>query len=231
MAGRKEGRPANGKFMSKPGQQFLSQRLQSLISRLGQDHPRSLNHLIEQTDQRGIYVVIILLCLPFSTPLPLPGLSNVLGLVIFTLAARLAFNLPPRLPSFVGNRELTVERMRAVLTTTVKVVAFFERIVKPRYGAWLDWAAVRWFNCAVLGFMAILLALPLPPIIPLSNTLPAYSIIVICLSMMEKDGIAIWLGYVCCTLTTVWIFSFTGIAISFIVRYWREASEWMHLAP
>jgi len=43
--------------------------------------------------------------------------------------------------------------------------------------------------------MALLLALPFPPLPPLTNSLPSYALILIAVSMMEEDGILIWIGY------------------------------------
>ena len=48
-------------------------------------------------------------------------------------------------------------------------------------------------NAILIAFMAFLLALPVP--LPFTNTLPAYTIILLAASMMEEDGVLIWLGY------------------------------------
>jgi hypothetical protein len=180
---------------------------------------RTLNDLVVRTEGRGIFLVIILLCLPFATPVPLPGLSNVIGLVLVVVAVRLFLRRPSRLPNFLGAREWPAPRMAKVIRGSTRLLRALERFVKPRHTAWIaqPWA-IR-LNASVLCFFALLLALPIPPVIPLSNSLPAYAIILLSASMMEEDGATIWFAYAAGALTVIYFGLFTGAIIRFINVY------------
>lgn len=72
----------------------------------------TINDLIRRTEGRGLYFVMILLCLPFISPVPVPGLSNVVGVIIVVLAVKLALKLSPGLPRILGDRKFSPNRSR-----------------------------------------------------------------------------------------------------------------------
>ena len=99
----------------------LSQELARLVDQAPADRSLTLNSLLRDTVGRGLFLVVILLSLPFITPIPLPGVSMVMGLVIGVLAVRLALGLPPRLPRALGERSLEAGFSRKVLSASVKI--------------------------------------------------------------------------------------------------------------
>jgi hypothetical protein len=193
----------------------------SLAEILGHESVRerlSLNFLLDQTEGRGLYLVMILLCLPFITPLSLPGTSVALGMVIMALSARLAFELPPHLPHFIGDRSLPMQKMKLILRGSVRLLKFLETLVKPRRSHWMTWQMVRSFNALLIVFMAFLLALPLPPIPPFTNMFPSYAIILLSVSMMEEDGVMIWLGYAAAIGTTAYFLFWAGFICDYLAK-------------
>lgn len=183
----------------------LSQELASMVEQASPDQPLTLNVLLVSTKGRGLFLVVILLSLPFITPIPLPGVSTVLGLVIGVLAVRLALGLPPRLPKALGERSLEGGFTRKVVSASVKMLSVIEKLAKPRRSTWLAWPAVRFANALLVALMAFMLMLPFPPFPPFTNSLPAYSIILLAASMMEEDGVLIWVGYTVSVGTAVYI--------------------------
>jgi hypothetical protein len=180
---------------------------------------QNLNDLVARTRGRGIFLVMIVLCLPFISPVPVPGLSNVVGLALFVVSVRLFLGLPSRLPHFIGSRPWPASRMERVTRASLCFLRWLERVVKPRRSAWLVRPAMVRLNAVVLGFLSLLLALPIPPIIPFSNSLPAHGIILLSASMMEEDGAAIWVAYAIGVATVVYLGLFAGAIIRFIVIY------------
>lgn len=195
----------------------LSQRLAQILA---QGDRLTLNQLIEQTNGRGIFSIFILLALPFVGPVSLAGISIPFGLAIGWLALRLARGLPPRLPKRLGDRPLP-PGLRKVVEASVKLLRGLERVVKPRPVAWMNWRAVRLGNALLLALMALLLALPLPPVPPFTNALPSYSIILLAASLMEQDGRMIWVGYAV-TLGTVLYLGFWAGLIATHVGGWLQ---------
>ena len=198
----------------------LSQELARLVGEASPGDPLTLNRLLAGTSGRGLFLVVILLSLPFITPIPLPGVSTVLGLVIGVLAVRLALGLPPRLPKMLGERSLEAGFSRKVLSGSVKILRIIEKLAKPRRSTWLAWPAVRFANAVLVALMAILLMLPFPPFPPFTNSLPAYSIILLAASMMEEDGALIWAGYALSVGTATYIvFVLAALEAAFLRLY------------
>ncbi len=174
----------------------LSQSLASLLARDGQGDALTANQLLEHTEGRGIYFVLILLSLPFVAWVSVPGMSTILGLIIALLALRLAWNKRPRLPASLGDRQLSPRTRQAILTGGLKFCRFLERFVRPRRTTWMSWRVTQSSHALLIVIMALLLALPLPsPPFFGSNAFPSYAIILIAVSMMEADGVLIFLGY------------------------------------
>ena len=199
----------------------LSSSLQTLLAQ-SEATSVTLNELMERTGGRGLYLMMILLSLPFITPLPLPGFSSVLGLVIALLAVRLAFRLPPRLPRFIGTREISRRRMRSFVESSAKFLHALERIARPRYSDWLEWRTIRFLNASILVLMGLLLALPLPPVLPLTNSMPSWAIIMVALAMMEADGVLIWTGYAIAFGTLFYLIFFAGVVAAGIGRMFGQ---------
>ena len=68
--------------------------------------PLMIREMIEILHGRGLQFVVILLCLPFLTPVTLPGISIPFGLAIALWGLRIAFGHKPWLPAFILNRRI-----------------------------------------------------------------------------------------------------------------------------
>ena len=197
----------------------LSVSLRRIVSNHVADGGITLNELMQRTEGRGVFLIIILLSLPFITPLTLAGLSTILGWVIVLLALQLARAVPPRLPKRIGDRPISTQRLEKVVNGSVKFLQFIEKWVRPRRTQWMSWRAAHCGNALLLAFMGFLLALPIPPVIPFSNTLPCYAIILIAASMMEEDGFLIWFGYAMSLGTVIYLLAVVGVIIGAFAKY------------
>jgi hypothetical protein len=191
------------------GHEPLSKLFLRLANELPVDQPVTLNRIIDQVGPRGPFGVLIVLSLPFITPVALPGVSNVLGVVMIVIAWRLARGKPAHLPKRAGERRIPRERMAKILRISEKVLRFIERFVRPRRTPWLAWRGVRVVNAGVIALMALMLALPIPPTIPLSNMLPSYGVILMAMSLMEEDGWLIWAAYAVSLGTAIYLTAMT----------------------
>jgi len=70
------------------------------------ERPVTLREVISVLHGRAYDLLLILLALPFCTPVPLPGLSTPLGLVIAVISLRLALGQSPWLPERLQDRRL-----------------------------------------------------------------------------------------------------------------------------
>lgn len=199
----------------------LSVRLGEILKANSTPAGITLNQLLEHTQGRGFYLVIILLALPFIVPISIPGVSTVLGLSVSLLSFKLALGTTPRLPGFMGNRKLSPETQRKLIKGSVSFLRFVEKLAQPRRTPWMTTRAARCFNTLIMTLMGLLLAMPFPPLPPLTNALPCYCIILLAISMMEEDGVTIWFAYAL-SLGTI---AYLGFNVFLIVEAGKKAVE------
>ena len=186
----------------------------------------TINHLLERTEGRGLYLVVMLLSLPFIVPVAIPGVSTVLGLIIALLSFRLALRLPPHLPKFMGERPLPPQLEKKILGGSVKFLRFVERLVKPRRTQWMSSRVAVSANALLMTLMGLLLALPFPPLPPLTNSLPCYPLILVAASMMEEDGALIWVAYAVSLGTTIYLVIIASVLEHAVVKIYHSLAHW-----
>lgn len=172
---------------------------------------------------RGYVLLVMLLALPFCTPIPLPGLSTPLGLIITIIGVRLAFGAKPWLPAKLLDTRLPPEVFAKVFAFTRKIVLWFERLLRPRM-LWLTGTArLEQLHAVPIVICALMLLLPLP--IPFSNVIPAWGIMLIAGGLLERDGVFISVGYVA-ALFTVAFFAAIGIfGVEGVQMLWKKLVE------
>ena len=202
----------------------LSEKLRRILAAEPPPGGLTVNTLLTWTQGRGLFLLIVLLCLPFLAPASLPGLSTPLGLVIALLALRWGIGLPPRLPRWVGERALPPQFNR-VLNGAVRVLEWIERwLVRPRRTAWMSWRAARLINSAALAVLGLYLALPLA--IPFTNFLPAYGILFLSLALMEEDGLLVWVGYGVGLASLIYLGLVADVALRIGLDAWTHVLAW-----
>lgn len=143
---------------------------------------------------RGYVLLIMLLSLPFCQPIPLPGLSTPLGLIIGIIGARLALGQKPWLPQKLLDTKLPPKLFKKVFELTEKIVSWFERLLRPRWLWMTSTARLEQLHAVPIVICAFLLLLPLP--LPFSNVIPAWGIMLIAGGLLERDGKFITGGYI-----------------------------------
>ena len=87
-----------------PPPRRLSEELELILREFDVEEV-TLREVMTVLHGRGFILLMLLLSLPFCTPIPLPGLSTPLGCVILLIAVRLALGQKPWLPArFLGAR-------------------------------------------------------------------------------------------------------------------------------
>lgn len=142
---------------------------------------------------RGYVLLLMLLALPFCQPIPLPGLSTPLGLIIAIIGTRLALGQKPWLPAKLLDTRLPPKLFKKVFELTQKIVAWFERLLRPRWLWMTATPRLEQLHALPIVINASMLLLPLP--LPFSNTIPAWGILLIAGGLLERDGKFITGGY------------------------------------
>ncbi len=170
----------------------LSDDLRAILDCAG-GQALSLRQIVEVLRGRGLDVLVIMLVLPFCQPIPLPGLSTPFGLALMLFGFRIALRQRPWLPDSLMRREISYATLAKMVTTAIAVAKRLEKVIHPRLRFVKHWWSFNALNGLAIASSAFLLMLPLP--IPFSNTIPAWSILLMALGMMEEDGAVIVLGY------------------------------------
>ncbi|TAK09353.1 MAG: exopolysaccharide biosynthesis protein [Candidatus Manganitrophaceae bacterium] len=169
----------------------------------------TVGQIIEILHGRGFDVLIILLTLPFCTPIPLPGLSTPFGLILMFFGLRIALRQRPWLPRRLLNMEIPYPTLTKLIKGALAVATRLEKILHPRLRFFKDWPSFNFLNGMSILISAFVLSLPLP--IPFTNTLPAWSILLIAAGMMENDGAVIIAGYLMAGMTWLYLASLVWV--------------------
>lgn len=194
-------------------------RLSEVIERLiAEFHTRAvtLREVIVVLEGRAYNLLMLLLALPFLLPLPLPGLSTLLGSVIAVIALRLTLGQKPWLPKRLLDRELPPKFFPTLLGGARRVLRFLEVMLKPRM-LWLTGSAlIRQLHAFVILLASLVLLLPLPPG---TNFPPALCIVVMAGGLLERDGRFILGGYVA--------LAFNGVFFAYFAVYVQKFGQWL----
>jgi hypothetical protein len=177
---------------------IFSKELYGLAERFA-SHPGNLGELLRRTQGRGIHLLLIIAALPFLTPIPLPGFSIPFGLVALIAGTRMALGKNPWLPKRLLSRRLPPRFLGKLLRASSRVVRWLEYFLRPRLRLLSDHTACRRLAGAFIALSGLLLTLPLP--VPFSNSLPAFTILLLAAGALEQDGAAFLLGSAAFLLT------------------------------
>ena len=165
--------------------------------------------------------IVLLLALPFCSPVTIPGLSTPFGLVVAVITARSALGLAPWLPKRLLRLKLPPRFFKTVTEGAERFVRWIEKKLHPRW-AWMTGSEARLrFHYWSLCFSALLLALPLGGI-PFTNTLPGIALFVGMIGIMERDGLAILVSYLILLATVVYFVCFAAVFIEMM----RHVISW-----
>ncbi len=185
-------RLARAELRNRPVPKKLSEEVAGLHARFA-DGPLTLGDMIEVLQGRAWTLVLVLLALPFTQPIPLPFISTPFGVAIALISLRLALGQRPWLPARLLTRRLPPGFFGRVLKFSAGVLRVMEKVLRPRW-AWLAESPplVRMHALAMLCASVVLL-LPIP--VPFTNTFPAWLILLVAAGLLERDGVVITAGY------------------------------------
>ena len=171
----------------------LSAELANLRARAG-ERAVTLREVLYVLGSRAYLVLVVLLALPFVAPVSIPGLSTPFGLAIALIALRLSLGQRPLLSKKLQRKTLPAGFLTKLFGVAGKVLQFLEKFLRPRLTVLTDTRLLQQLHAGLMLLAAITLLLPLP--IPLTNTFPAWAILLLAAGLLERDGVFILAGYV-----------------------------------
>lgn len=179
------------------------------------DEGINIRDFLELMGDRGGLIICLILATPFLIPVSIPGSSIPFGLGIMFIGISRIFNRY-LIPKFIMEYVLPKETLLKILNGTMTALGKVEKYIKPRFLILSEGPAISRFNLSLIVFTSFLLMLPLP--VPLTDSLPGYSIFFLVLGILEHDGYFILAGYLLTSVTTIYfslifLFGYAGISL------------------
>jgi hypothetical protein len=200
----------------------LSQLLSQLLVEYT-DRPLPLSILLEKVGNSGFGTIAGILIIPMLIPLPIPvaGFSTLFGSGIVLVGCQLALGYEkPYLPKRIARLELSPAASQKILKQIDRLLRPLERMSRHRLAKFSNSSWGCRISGACLAWAALLMSLPLP--IPLTNLVPAYTILFLAIGLLEFDGLFILIGYGMTMATTIFFASIAG-------TIWQLASHWFQI--
>lgn len=167
----------------------------------------SLQQLADAHGGAALGSWLVLLSLPCI--LPIAGLGTVLGCGLLALCAAVwRGQQTPSLPGAVAELALPRRSAHKLLHRLAGFYAFSARWTRERATRLLQ---ARAWLAAKLGFMAVLIILPMP----LGNVLPALSVALLGLGLAFRDGLAVLASVLMALLATAYA-GFLGVVLVWV---------------
>jgi hypothetical protein len=178
--------PAGGHLEEMP----LSKVIEGILDKAG-THPMRLGELLDRTEERGFGLLMLILGLPMLIPFLPPGSSTLVGPIYAIFAVQmLAGAARPWVPQRLRDHVLTSQTIEILRRRGVPIIRTVERLSRHR-GIWLeDRLALRLVGVVVL-LMGVILLGPFP----LLNTLPAVSVMLLGMSLINRDAAFMVAGF------------------------------------
>lgn len=194
----------------------LSQELARLIEEFALRRV-TLREVIDVLHGRAYTLLLVLLALPFCTPVPMLGLSTPFGLVIAIIGFRLSLRQAPWLPKRLLDTALPPRFFATLLGAGRRMIRLLEWGLRPRWVAVVDQGVLHHLYGLLILISGLLLLLPLP--IPGSNLMPALVVVLIAAALMERDGL--------CAVAGMFVFVLT--LVFFAALFWGgvEGVSWL----
>jgi hypothetical protein len=199
----------------------LSQILAQLLVEYT-DRPLPLSVILKQVGNSGFGTIAGILTIPMLIPLPIPlaGFSTLVGSGIILVGCQLALGYDkPSLPQRIARIELSPAASQKLLKNINRLLKPLEKMSRHRFSRFSNSGWSCRITGACLAWDALLMSLPLP--IPLTNLVPAYTILFLAIGLLEFDGLFILIGYGMTVATTIFFASIAGTIWQLAAHWWQ----------
>jgi hypothetical protein len=152
--------------------------------------PIRLGDLIDRTADRGYGLLLMVLGLPMLIPFLPPGSSTVVGPIYAAFAVQmLRGSNRPWIPNRFRNAVLARGTVKVLRLRGLPLIRAVERFSRPR-GLWVS----ERIMLRAVGVMVLLMGLILVSPLPFLNTLPAVSVMLIGMGLLNRDALFVLAG-------------------------------------
>lgn len=177
----------------------------------------SCNELLALVGPRSHILAILIFSLLNLLPAP-PGYNFVMALIIIALCVMLLFKREMKLFGYFGRMKLPVKLVLKLMDVLGRMASWAARISSPRWRGLTGNAVLP-----AVAISGIVMGLFMLPPIPATNMLPSMGLAIICVGVLNHDGIVVLLGgligiagVIVCGFA-VWLVIVLGFAIGDVV--------------
>lgn len=180
----------------------------------------SLGDMVDALGEAGLGLTILMLALPSFIPIPGLPTGFIFGTALAILSLQIMIGADRLLlPQWLRRRSLP---KGPVVTGGAWVAPWFRRVewmLRPRL-SFLSGRLAQFILAVPIFVHAVMILLP----IPLGNQLPALAVIVFAFGLIERDGLAVMIGWVLTVLAVAWngAIVFFGAELSLFLLRWTE---------
>jgi hypothetical protein len=194
----------------------FSRELRHLGNRFAR-HPVPLADLFQAMPKRGVHFCLLLIALPFIGPVPLPGFSIPFGLLVTFLGAGLMVDQPPWLPRPLMKRQLSGAAFMRLMHGSSVLMEKLEKVLRPRWAFVERHAIFARAGGGLIMISGLFMMLPFP--LPFSNSLPAWTVILLATGTLAHDGLFFFFGFISFILSVIFF--------AFVAAGGHATMEWL----
>lgn len=176
----------------------------------------TLNEIVSLLGFSSNYILILFFVIPFLQPIPLFGLSTIIGLLIVLSSILIMAQKPFFLPKFAKRKTLKGTTVRKICKKLITLFEGTKKWIHKRGRFMSRYILLRWLNSVLIIVLGLLLALPLP--LPFTNTLPSIAIATLCLGSLKEDGLVIAIGWAISMITGIYFLTLLLLPIHFTLE-------------
>ena len=172
--------PTTGNKMKRPSEMLKD------ITKTPDEGEITMGDFVELLGDRSFALAILILALPNALPLPgIPGFSTVTGVAnVFIALQILGGRDAIWLPRKMARKRFQQKRVTKIIGKALPAVLWFEKFLCPRLSVFCESAGEK-----VIGFFILAIGLVLAMPLLGGNFLPGFSISLLALALLEKDGL------------------------------------------
>ncbi len=148
-----------------------------------------VKQILSILSKRGIEALLII----FSIPIPIPGISNLFGLILAFLSVQFAFGSKLWVPKWIAKRKIDSAHLSLFIDKTKDFLNSLHKVIHPRLSFMIQNPLLSRITAVLICLLAFIVALPIP--IPLTNILFATPILFMALGLLNDDGLFVLIGY------------------------------------
>lgn len=180
----------------------------------------TLETFLHELGERGILVGLAFLTIPFLFGVSIPGTSTPFGILIAVVSWQLLFKRPNAIPNKIGKIHLSFTAIEKIRKKSLPWIMRMEEKIKPRWEFCFKSPLLHQCHIGIMMISGVLLTAPLP--IPLTNTFPAYAVLLLSIGMLERDGLLVSIGHAFFVSSILYFGLIGWIGVEGILTLWES---------